>query len=72
MLKLNVGVKTICVKSGGSVNAVRRKIDDDPSVLNGKKVVIWEFAARFLRSDETPAWEKIPLAETRPATRAVQ
>jgi hypothetical protein len=58
-LRLHVPVDSI-VSDGGSSTDVRRKLSTNPEILEGKKVVIWEFVERDLALGRHE-WEEVPL-----------
>jgi len=48
------------VSDGGASTDVRQKLSTDPEILEGKKVVIWEFAERDIALG-SQGWEEVPL-----------
>ena len=48
------------VSDGGASTDVRRKLSTDPEILEGKKVVIWEFVERDIALGGQ-GWEDVPL-----------
>jgi len=48
------------VSDGGASTDVRRKLSTDPELLEGKKVVVWEFAERDIALG-SQGWEDVPL-----------
>ena len=48
------------VSDGGASTDVRRKLSTNPEILEGKKVVIWEFAERDIALG-AQGWEDVPL-----------
>ena len=49
------------VSDGGASTDVRRKLSTNPEILEGKKVVIWEFVERDIALGRE-GWEDVPLA----------
>jgi hypothetical protein len=63
MLRLGVGVQTVVVNQeayAAGIGDPRVFVVKQPSMLNRKKVVIWEFASRILRAPDSP-WNKVQL-----------
>jgi len=58
-LELGAPVDAI-VSDGGASTDVRRKLSTNPELLEGKKVVIWEFAERDIALGRA-GWEEVPL-----------
>lgn len=58
-LALNSPVDAI-VSDGGASTDVRRKLSTNPEILEGKKVVIWEFVERDIALGRE-GWEDVPL-----------
>jgi hypothetical protein len=58
-LELNAPVDAI-VSDGGASTDVRRKLSTNPEILEGKKVVVWEFVERDIALGR-PGWEDVPL-----------
>jgi hypothetical protein len=58
-LALQSPVDTI-VSDGGASTDVRRKLSTHPEILEGKKVVVWEFVERDIALG-APGWEDVPL-----------
>jgi acetyltransferase AlgX (SGNH hydrolase-like protein) len=50
------------VNDGGASTLVRQELYRKPSLLSGKKVVIWEFVERDIRFG-TEGWQAVPLPE---------
>jgi hypothetical protein len=48
------------VSDGGASTDVRRKLSTNPEILEGKKVVIWEFVERDIALG-AQGWEDVPL-----------
>jgi hypothetical protein len=48
------------VSDGGASTDVRRKLNTNPEILEGKKVVIWEFVERDIALG-AQGWEEVPL-----------
>lgn len=48
------------VSDGGAATDVRRKLSTDPEILEGKRVVVWEFVERDIASG-AQGWEEVPL-----------
>ena len=48
------------VSDGGASTDVRRKLSADPEILEGKRVVVWEFAERDIALGQA-GWEDAPL-----------
>lgn len=48
------------VSEGGASTDVRRKLSTNPEILEGKKVVVWEFVERDIAL-EHQGWEDVPL-----------
>lgn len=48
------------VSDGGASTDVRRKLSTNPEILEGKKVVIWEFVERDVALG-AQGWEDVPL-----------
>jgi len=48
------------VSDGGASTDVRRKLSTDPEILEGKKVVVWEFVERDIALG-SQGWEDVPL-----------
>jgi hypothetical protein len=46
------------VSDGGATTDVRRRLSVNPEILEGKRVVVWEFVERDLALGE---WEAVPL-----------
>jgi alginate O-acetyltransferase complex protein AlgJ len=61
MARLGAGVETRAGIGGVQVNERREELSDHPELLSGRKVVIWEFGARFLETQEVEAWEIYPI-----------
>jgi hypothetical protein len=61
MMRLHVGVQSISELGGGAV-AARWDLKHRPGALANKKVVIWEFAGRFLWSDD---WTNVSLPDAK-------
>jgi len=56
---LGFGLTSI-VNDGGASTLVRQQLARKPSLLKGKKVVVWEFVERDIRFG-TEGWQVIPL-----------
>ncbi|MBP7050018.1 MAG: hypothetical protein KBE65_03295 [Phycisphaerae bacterium] len=56
---LGFGLSSI-ISDGGASTLVRQQLARKPALLNGKKVVIWEFVERDIRFG-TEGWQVIPL-----------
>ncbi|MBI4324369.1 MAG: hypothetical protein HY674_03820, partial [Chloroflexi bacterium] len=48
------------VSDGGASSDVRKKLSTDPEILEGKKVVVWEFVERDIGMGKE-GWEEVPL-----------
>lgn len=48
------------VSDGGASTDVRRKLSTNPEILEGKKVVVWEFVERDIALGKQ-GWEEVPL-----------
>jgi len=48
------------VSDGGAATDVRRKLSTDPEILEGKRVVVWEFVERDIALG-AQGWEEVPL-----------
>ena len=48
------------VSDGGASTDVRRKLSTNPEILEGKKVVVWEFVERDIALG-SQGWEDVPL-----------
>ena len=48
------------VSDGGASTDVRRKLSTNPEILEGKKVVVWEFVERDIALGQN-GWEEVPL-----------
>ena len=48
------------VSDGGASTDVRRKLSTNPEILEGKKVVVWEFVERDIALGRQ-GWEHVPL-----------
>ena len=48
------------VSDGGAATDVRRRLSTDPEILEGKRVVIWEFVERDIALG-AEGWEEVPL-----------
>jgi len=48
------------ISDGGAATDVRRKLSTDPEILEGKRVVVWEFAERDIALG-AQGWEDVPL-----------
>jgi hypothetical protein len=48
------------VSDGGASTDVRRRLSTNPEILEGKKVVIWQFVERDIALG-SPGWEDVPL-----------
>jgi hypothetical protein len=48
------------VSDGGASTDVRRKLSTNPEILEGKRIVVWEFAEREIALGR-PGWEDVPL-----------
>jgi hypothetical protein len=48
------------VSDGGAATDVRRKLSTDPEILEGKRVVVWEFVERDIALG-AQGWEDVPL-----------
>jgi hypothetical protein len=48
------------VSDGGASTDVRRKLSTNPEILEGKKVVVWEFVERDIALGRR-GWEDVPL-----------
>jgi hypothetical protein len=48
------------VSDGGAATDVRRKLSTDPEILEGKRVVVWEFVERDIALGAR-GWEDVPL-----------
>jgi len=48
------------VSDGGASTDVRRKLSTDPEILEGKRVVVWEFVERDIALG-SQGWEDVPL-----------
>jgi hypothetical protein len=59
--KLQQPLATI-VNDGGASTLVRQELSRRPSLLQGKKLVIWEFVERDIRFG-TEGWKHVPLPE---------
>ena len=53
------------VSDGGAATDVRRTLSTDPEILEGKRVVVWEFAERDIASG-AQGWEDVPLPRKLP------
>ena len=51
------------VNDGGASTLVRQQLRRNPDLLEGKKLVVWEFVERDLRFG-TEGWKKIPIPST--------
>jgi hypothetical protein len=58
-LKLGVAVDAI-MSDGGAATEVRQRLSTNPEVLEGKRVVIWEFVEREIALGAA-GWEDVPL-----------
>ena len=58
-LQLRAPVDAI-VSDGGAATDVRRKLSTDPEILEGKKVVVWEFVERDIALG-AQGWEPVEL-----------
>jgi len=59
--QLGFGLSSI-INDGGASTLVRQQLARKPAVLEGKRVVIWEFVERDIRFG-TEGWQVIPLPE---------
>ena len=48
------------VSDGGAATDVRRKLSTNPEILEGKRVVVWEFVERDIALG-AQGWEEVPL-----------
>jgi len=48
------------VSDGGASTEVRRRLSTNPEILEGKKVVVWEFVERDIALGRA-GWEDVPL-----------
>jgi hypothetical protein len=48
------------VSDGGAATDVRRRLSTDPEILEGKRVVVWEFVERDIALG-AEGWEEVPL-----------
>ncbi|MEK7684544.1 MAG: hypothetical protein AAB466_03890 [Verrucomicrobiota bacterium] len=48
------------VSDGGASSDVRKKLSTDPEILEGKKIVVWEFVERDIGLGKE-GWEEVPL-----------
>jgi hypothetical protein len=48
------------VSDGGAATDVRRKLSTDPEILEGKRIVVWEFVERDIALG-AQGWEEVPL-----------
>ena len=51
------------VNDGGASTLVRQQLSRNPDLLEGKKLVVWEFVERDLRFG-MEGWQKIPIPST--------
>ena len=51
---------TSLVNDGGASTLVRQSLSTKPGLLDGKRVVVWEFVERDIRFG-LEGWQKIPL-----------
>jgi hypothetical protein len=58
-LALHLPVDAI-VSDGGAATDVRRRLSTDPEILEGKRVVVWEFVERDIALG-AEGWEEVPL-----------
>ncbi|HOW65703.1 MAG TPA: hypothetical protein PK256_10475 [Verrucomicrobiota bacterium] len=58
-LRLRAPIDSV-VSDGGASTDVRRRLSTNPEILEGKKVVIWEFVERDLALGPAE-WERVPL-----------
>jgi hypothetical protein len=53
------------VSDGGAATDVRRKLSTNPEILEGKQVIVWEFAERDIALG-AQGWEDVPLPKKLP------
>jgi hypothetical protein len=74
MLRLGVGVQTVVVNQeayAAGIGDPRVFVAKRPSVMDYKKVVIWEFASRILRAPDSP-WDKVQMFARFPSRKRSQ
>ena len=66
--QLGFGLSSI-INDGGASTLVRQQLSRKPALLDGKKVVVWEFVERDIRFG-TEGWQRVPLPATASAGTA--
>ena len=66
--RLGFGLSSI-INDGGASTLVRQQLARKPALLEGKKVVVWEFVERDIRFG-TEGWQRVPLPATTSAGTA--